>query len=391
MFTAITIITGSALLLLAVISTLLNPFLRVPRKRSAMPDGTAEGETAAVPLSVIVIADDNAPDLEASLPALLGQDYAAGHQVVVVANEGDSETEDIIKKYKEDSRLKSTFIPKTTRYISREKLGITLGVKAADNQWCVVISSSCRPKDSSWLQEVGKACRDDRNLILGFAGFCHEAKAFQRFSRLRHFAYLWREGTLGKAYSACGAYVALRKDEFILGDGFRGNLDSMYGGYDFIVNKFARKGGTSVLTSPSSQLVQTAPTKKEWHRERTAYLYSCKSLSGGFRHGVWPFLDSLFLHLSWTAAILAAAFAIVSSDWILLGASIASLAILITFRTLIGRRIVKDFDAGVPAWRIMPLELSSIWHTLSDKIRLRRTDRYDLTCHTVRGFVNVSD
>ncbi len=382
MISTVTIITGSILLLLAIISILANPLFRVPvKKKDDLFDAEPERGVGGTPLSVIVMVNGNEEALERNLPILLRQEYEPGFQVIIVGERLVADADDLLAKFGNDPRLSYTFIPDTSRYISREKLGITLGIKAAANEWCVLVDSSSRPNSNHWLQEIGTRCTDDRNIVIGYNNYGEGSKTRMRFYRLMHFAYLWRECNKGTAFCSNGANIAFRKSEFINKDGYRGNLDIIRGEYDFIVNKFARKGSVAVVASHDGSMTEEAPSTKQWHRQNIFHIHSCKHMQRRKCHRVWQCVDTLFLHLSWIASICVAVYAGITKDYILIASAALSLIIFILGRTLISMRVVKAFDADVPAWRILPLELNSIWHYMADRLRYLAADSYDFTCH----------
>ena len=137
-----TIIAGAVVVLLAILGSLINPFLRSLR----FPDNAGNEENPAAetakkeedslesrePISVIITAHDNLYELEHNLQMFLQQKYPADYQVIVVCQSTDGETQDYLKRMAaENSHLYYTYIPESSRYMSRKKLQITLGVKAA--------------------------------------------------------------------------------------------------------------------------------------------------------------------------------------------------------------------------------------------------------------------
>ena len=130
--TTITLTISSVVVLLAAVSPLISPLFRLPKKEEG--DSACIGESKDKPISVVIISHDNAPELEKHLPAFLSQKYDADYQVIVVADKSDSETDDVIKRFSNDPHLYATFMPLSSRYISRKKLAITLGIKACCNK-----------------------------------------------------------------------------------------------------------------------------------------------------------------------------------------------------------------------------------------------------------------
>lgn len=372
------------LILLSIISCMMNPLFRMPgeEEEDTVPEDLSSGtQLACPPLSLIIMVHGDVDILERNMPMFLSQQYEPGFQIIVVANEGDSEASDLMKRYKDEPRLQSTFIPATARYISKEKLGITLGVKAAKNEWCLLIDARCYPESDRWLSKMGAACTDDKNIVIGYSNFSHESKVFQRFARLRHFARIYREAVNGRPYAATYSNLAFRKSDFIKGDGYRGNLECVRGEYDFIVNKYAEDERTAVVTNLDAMITETAPTKKQWRSSRLFYIHSCKLMKHGFMHTALGVADSLLLHLTWILSIAAIAAGSMVQNWGVLGSAILALLISIAWRTVIGRKASLRFDAKIPAWTVVLLELTSVWHTLSDRIHYRTASKYDFTCH----------
>ncbi len=382
MISVVTIILGSISLLLAIIATLMNPFFRVPiRKKDDDVNPDSASGNSCEPLSVIMLVNGNEHLLECNLPLFLNQEYEPGFQVIIVGERPTAEADDLLKKFGNDPRLSYTFIPDTSRYISRDKLGITLGVKAAANEWCVLVDSGCRPTGTQWLQTMGCRCTKDKNLVIGYNNYDTDAKPYMRFYRLRHFAYLWRECIKGTPYCSNGTNLAFRKSEFIAGDGFRGNLDIIRGEFDFTVNKLARKGTAIAVTSHDGSLTEESPTSKQWHTQCVFYIHSCRHMQRTFRHRLWSRLDTFFLHLALIVSVGLVATAAVLADYILLAMALAALVLLVAGRIFVGRRAIKAFGADVSAWRILPLELSSVWHSIANRLRYMVTNSTDFTCH----------
>ena len=342
--------------------------------------------------------------LERHLPQFLSQDYAPGFEVVVVAEKGDSDTEDVLNRYAGNPLLYSTYIPDSSRYMSRKKLAITLGVKAAHNEWIVMTDAFCSPSGNHWLRAIAShiAPSDDStsqpfndstsqhlniatspNLIIGYSNYDDEARPYYRFERLQQACYTMREARRGKAYRAMGCNVAFRKSEFIAGDGFRGNLEHTRGEYDFLVNKFSQRRSTAVANEPDAWIIDDAPTRHEWRSRHIYYMHTRKYLARSFRHRLLPFIDELALHLCFLAIIGIGVFAGLTSRWILLGAAVVALVIAVCMRTSFARKTVRAYGEDIASWRLYPYELSGIWHKLYQHLRYWRADKTGFTSHKV--------
>ena len=109
-----TIITGAVVVLLAILGSLVNPFLRslrFPETEGNETEGNVtEGNVTegneesgneaefsqkekAEPVTILITAHDNLSELERNLPMFLNQQYAADYQVIVVSQSTDVDTD----------------------------------------------------------------------------------------------------------------------------------------------------------------------------------------------------------------------------------------------------------------------------------------------------------
>ena len=159
-FSALEIILLSlaAFAVAALLGLYLPSVVRVSRfARSQSRYNPAEGEKLP-DVSVIVYANNDAHSLMSLVPALMGQDYAGKFEVIVVNDGSSSETDDVVSRFQMAYRnLYQTFTPERTRNLSRKKLSISIGMKAAKYDYVALVmaeSVSASPKHtwaSPWM------------------------------------------------------------------------------------------------------------------------------------------------------------------------------------------------------------------------------------------------
>ncbi|MCR5132069.1 MAG: glycosyltransferase [Prevotella sp.] len=342
---------------------------------------TSENKNTPALTLLITAQHKQAPMLRQHLPEFLNQEYD-NFEVVVVAEKGDSDTEDVINSFSSNSRLYATYVPDSSRYMSKKKLAITLGVKAAHNEWIVLVDAFCTPSGPQWLATIASYCDDDHNLVIGYNNFDNEAKPYYRFERLQQACYTMREA-LRTAYRSIEGNIAFRKSEFIAGDGYRGNLQAIRGEYDFLINKYAKRRQTAVAAERNAWVIYDAPTPHAWRNMHIFYTHTRKLLRRSFRHRLLPFIDELALHLTFIAAVATGVFAGLTQRWILLGVAVFSLLLTIILRTTFAKKVIRAFDEDIPSWKIYPYELSGIWHKMFHHIRYWRANKTDFTSHKV--------
>ena len=371
-----TIIAGAVVVLLAVLGSLINPFLRSLRFQKT---GTAENQP---PVSILITAHDNLAELERNLPMFLRQQYAADYQVIVVCQSTDGETQDFLKRTAaENPHLYYTYIPESSRYMSRKKLQITLGVKAAKHEWIILTEPNCRPSNDKWLQTMARQCQDPNHLVLGYVALDEETKSVRRFDSIRKAYYVLRRAQQTYGYRSHMPNVAFRKSDFMKEQGYQGNLEYVRGEYDFLVNKYAHCGDTATDLDCDAWLIREAPSNKSWHNAHLYLQASRKSLERAGSMRTLMFFDHLMPHLSLIATLAVAAYSILMKNWILTGCAGFSFLLLFIVRMLIANKAIKHFDDGIAMFKLPFFEYGIIWRNLATKLRYWRADKNDFTSH----------
>lgn len=371
-----TIIAGAVVVLLAVLGSLINPFLRSLRFQKT---GTAENQP---PVSILITAHDNLAELERNLPMFLRQQYAADYQVIVVCQSTDGETQDFLKRTAaENPHLYYTYIPESSRYMSRKKLQITLGVKAAKHEWIILTEPNCRPSNDKWLQTMARQCQDPNHLVLGYVALDEETNSVRRFDSIRKAYYVLRRAQQTYGYRSHMPNVAFRKSDFMKEQGYQGNLEYVRGEYDFLVNKYAHCGDTATELDCDAWLIREAPSNKSWHNAHLYLQASRKSLERAGSMRTLMFFDHLMPHLSLIATLAVAAYSILMKNWILTGCAGFSFLLLFIVRMLIANKAIKHFDDGIAMFKLPFFEYGIIWRNLATKLRYWRADKNDFTSH----------
>jgi hypothetical protein len=395
-----TIIFSSVLILLALLSSIVSPFFRKPKHSNTYNKGdvadnndTIEDNTTSInstenekenivepPISIILTPNDDALALSKNLNKYLNQEYKE-YEIIVVAPKGDVETEDILKTYSNNPRLYVTFIPSTSKYMSRKKLAITLGAKAAKYKWLLICDIFCAPQSEYWLSTLARNCKENVNIVAGFTNYDDDAPDFWRFEHFYMSCYLMREAQKGIAYAWNSNALLFKKDEFLAEEGFRGNLKFVRGEFDFIVNKYAKKGSTVIENSEDGTLIEETPTYKHWTNKHLYYLEDRKHLKRSAKHRIPFYIDQLAVYINYLFIIVALLYSIYTSNWIICIAAVFSLIATIALRIFIGNKALALFNIDIPSWKIIPYELRIIWQNLNYRIKYWRANKYDFISH----------
>lgn len=393
LFDPISVIVCCTVVLLSVASVFMNPFYRARNLFDGIrqQDGEAEGEHISVEsnkakwprISVVITAHDNASQLEQHLPTLLSQDYPGIFEVIVVAEKGDSATEDTLKRYLNNRLLYYTFIPDSSRYMSRKKLAVTLGVKASRYEWVMLTDASSTPLSDTWLKTFARDMNDGNTLVMGYSNYGNDTPSFYRFEQLRTACYVLQDAKKGIAYRNNSKNIAFRKADFIGRDGYRGNLQHIRGEYDFIINKYAERDRTAVETDINSWIIDESPTKKVWHQSHANLIYMRKHL----RHGKWlRFLlntDTLLLHANYILTLSTLAWSVITSRWIMTGVALLALLFTIITRWKIAGNVLKRADIPLSPWKTIWYEVRAFWQNAKYHYWYLKADKSEFSSHKI--------
>ncbi|BCS84149.1 MULTISPECIES: glycosyltransferase [Prevotella] len=377
----LTIILGIIVILLAIVASLASPFLhRIKIYESENNENDINDNP--IPVSIIIPTHDDSTDLQRNLPAFLNQDYKGDFKIIVIADRNDRETEDLMNRLiPENKNLYATYLPESSRYMSRKKLAITIGVKAAKTDWIIVTDPCCKPLDEKWLSSFTENMKPGTDFVMGYTSLDNNTRKFWRFEHALIANNRLYSAQKGKAWATNCQNIAFHKQQFMNEEGFRGNLQLLRGEYDFLVNKYAKDMNTTVDARRSSWLYEDEPTRKTWHNKSIYFRASRSLLMGHKGNRIYMFFCNMMLHLSLIVSLTAIVYSVIQQNWILTGASGLSLLLLIITRTIFANRAIKQLDEDIPAGIMFFSELKLAWNNIRYKISYIHADKNDFTSH----------
>jgi len=245
----------------------------------------------SVAASIIVYAQDDADSLAKTLDCLLHQDYRPGYEVIVVNEGASDDVQTLVNRLRIDyPNLYLTFTPDGARSLSRKKLAITIGVKAAHSPVVVITDDHTLMPSSRWLSLMMAPFADPAcEVVLG----CRMPKAdtdaaIGNSRRAYDFAtatVTWLAAAIaGAPYRGCSANVAYRRRLFFDNKGFSRSLNLRYGDDDIFINEITSEYNTRVQLDPDSIASwHIYNHKKEMRRERLAHAFTGEMVPKGSR------------------------------------------------------------------------------------------------------------
>lgn len=383
-YDSITLIASGLLLLLSLLTSFCSGFFRCPVKSLKNSEVDGEKHTGEEPrISVVFNIEGDSDALRRNLPAYLQQDYAGGYDIIVVIRKGDSEVEDVMAPYENNPKVYCTYVPDSSRYMSKPKLAVTLASKASKSDWLLLADICSVPASEKWLSTMTSRITDGIDMVLGYSKFDSSMSSYRRFFHMHTVSYLIREYIKGTPYRAISKNLLFKKSMFMDRDGYRGNLKYIGGEYDFLVNKYATGDNTTFVFERDAWLLTEPPTDKIWRNGILFYQENRKHMNRSMRHRLPYVVDQCALHLNYLLIVGVAVFACITNNWIMLSASILALIMTIAIRTIIGTRFARAMDEQIKSWQIVPYELVTLWYNIHYRLKYIHSDKYDFISHKI--------
>lgn len=228
--------------------------------RNIGDDGVKEviSNPEALPsVSVIVYAHNDAEFLQKNLPYLLNQDYPDFE--VIVVNDGLSDDDsNIVSEFRTQySNIYLTFVPHDARNVSRKKLALMVGIKAAKHDIIVTTNANCRPESPNWLAAMARNFVPGIDVVIGqskydFAADRKMGRWYRLFDSVSTRTQYLSYAISGKPYRGTSDNLAYRRHTFFTNKGFSRSMNLHYGDDDIFVSEIADGYNTRVELSADS-------------------------------------------------------------------------------------------------------------------------------------------
>jgi glycosyltransferase involved in cell wall biosynthesis len=235
-----------------------------------------ESTEAVEPVSILICTHDEEVNIRELLPQLLAQDYP-DFEIIVVDDRSNDNTYDYLLEATERHRqLRMVTVEQKPDHISGKKFALTLGIRAASNDWLLLTDADCRPKNNRWLRSMTSCFTTKTQLVLGYSPYLRSGgllNSFIRFEGLTTAIQYLGMALLGKPYMGVGRNIAYRKSLFLNHKGFNGHLGITGGDDDLFVNTHAQKSNTVVCIGEDA-LVYSHPKLSwmEFHYQKLRHL-----------------------------------------------------------------------------------------------------------------------
>lgn len=294
-------------IIIAIVATayLLTVYRAMTKIRTSQADEEPSDEELPG-VSVVIYTRDNASDLRRMLPEVLAQEYPANKLEVIVVNDGSvEEVTDVVNYLGQQHRnLYITFVPDEAHNLSRKKLAISLGIKAAKNPVALLTTAECVPSSPRWVREMAKPFTEGggrHQVVLGWGRIDGIRPAMLRYDMVAR-GVTWLSSALhGHPYRGSAFNLAYTREIFFKNKGFSRSLNLHNGDDDIFISEIATAKNTAVVLSSDARMeAHFKRPESEYRHERLRHCFTERKLPAGMRRLMG--FSTLMLWL-WVAAI----------------------------------------------------------------------------------------
>jgi glycosyltransferase involved in cell wall biosynthesis len=229
-----------------------------------------------IPVSVIISARNEAKNLQENLPAILQQNYSDFE--VVVINDCSYDSSDIVLEdlQREYPRLKVVTITEHARFKTGKKFALTLGIKAAKNEYLLFTDADCKPASANWITRMAVNFSTKAQIVLGYSPYYKTRNLlnpFTRFETIKTATNYLSSALNGDPYMGIGRNLGYTKTLFFSQKGFASHMHIISGDDDLFVNQHATAHNTIIEIHPETFVYTPAKTTiLSWYRQKKRHM-----------------------------------------------------------------------------------------------------------------------
>lgn len=245
-------------------------------------------------VSVIICAKNEAENLKKFIPSILNQNYP-DFEVVLINDYSSDSTLKVIKKFMAlDERVKLVNVKPVEKFWGNKKYALTLGIKAATNDFLLFTDADCEPVSPNWINSMSSHFSSKKSIVLGYGAYKKVngslLNAMIRYETFLAAVQYFSFAKAGLPYMGVGRNLAYRKSLFLESSGFMKHIDIKSGDDDLFINQVATAENTEICISEES-FTESIPNKtfSAWIRQKRRHISTAK-----YYKPVHKFLLSLF-------------------------------------------------------------------------------------------------
>src|SRR6476661_6502145 len=124
-----------------------------------------------IPISVIVCAKNEAENVAKFVPILAEQDYP-DFELVLIDDASSDNTLELFEAFeKQYPNVKLVKVENNEAFWGNKKFALTLGIKAAKNEYLLFTDADCKPASTQWIKEMTSHFTLHKTIVLGYGAY----------------------------------------------------------------------------------------------------------------------------------------------------------------------------------------------------------------------------
>ncbi|MCX6323407.1 MAG: glycosyltransferase [Sphingobacteriales bacterium] len=240
-----------------------------------------QGPVEKHPVSVIVCARDEAPNLATNLPGILVQHYPFTHEVLVVNDNSYDDSKYVLEKLQQSfPQLRILELTQEANMIPGKKFPLSMGIKSAKHEMLLLTDADCVPASEHWIESMQAAYQPETEIVLGYGAYHKQKGLLNKLIRWETFhsalQYL-SFAQAGIAYMGVGRNLSYHRSVFYRQKGFSAHYQIPGGDDDLFINKAANKKNTRINIDPNSfTLSKAANSWQQWRKQKQRHYSTSK-------------------------------------------------------------------------------------------------------------------
>lgn len=258
-----------------------------------------------IPISVIICAKNEEENVKRLIPLLLEQDYP-DFEIVLINDASSDQTLDVFKEYDNKyGNIKLVDVVNNESFWGNKKYALTLGIKAAKNEYLLFTDADCYPTSKNWISQMSSRFTQTKTIVLGYGAYEKVKGSFLnkliRFETMLTAVQYFSWAKTGKPYMGVGRNLAYKREEFFKTNGFINHIKVRSGDDDLFINEASTSKNTTICFGPDS-FTYSEPKKtfSDWFRQKRRHTSTAGhyKFSDKFQLGVFYFSQFWFVILA---------------------------------------------------------------------------------------------
>lgn len=258
-----------------------------------------------VPVSIIVCAKNEEENVKKLVPLLLEQNYP-DFQIVLINDASSDNTLELFEEYeKQHKNIKLVNVVNNEAFWGNKKYALTLGIKAAKNEYFLFIDADCVPNSKEWISEMTSHFSQTKTIVLGYGAYEKIKGSFLnkliRFETMLTAVQYFSWTKVGKPYMGVGRNMAYKREEFFKTNGFINHMKVRSGDDNLFINEASNSKNTAICFSKKS-FTYSVPkmTFKDWFLQKRRHFATAEhyKLFDRFQLGLFYFSQLWFVILA---------------------------------------------------------------------------------------------